>query len=89
MKGGGVASDGGELIFVSHFNTFQPALIASPLRCMLLICLHITSAFTLGLRGSQKVTHDHLCVCVSVCTCVYIEMTVWDVNVVSGLRTRS
>lgn len=44
----------------------------SPLLCVPLICLHITSAFSLGLRGSQKVTHTLPAVCTGL-TCVFIS----------------
>lgn len=52
----------------------------------------LTNHFSLycGPEGkSEGRTHDQLCVYVSVDMCVYIEMTVLDVNVVSGLQSMS
>ncbi len=62
--------------------------LASPL-CASDLLTHHFSLYS-GLEGkSEGHTHDQLCVYACVCMCVYIEMTVWDVNVVSGLQSRS
>lgn len=45
-------------------------------------------SFYTGLEAkSEGQTHDQLCAYASLCTCVYIAMTVWDINVTSGLQS--
>lgn len=70
-----MASEGGSMSPYHTSTLSLPALTAS------LICLHITSACSPGLRGSQKVRHMTSCVCVILCTRVFTAVTVWYVNV--------
>ena len=73
-----------ELIFVSHLNTpvcsdrLSSALYASDL------LKHHFSLYC-GLEArSEDHTHEQLCVYVSLDMCVYIRMTVGDVDVILG-----
>lgn len=64
-----MASEGGELIFVLHFNTLQPPLITS-LLCASDLLTHHFSLYRVLERKSQGRTYYQLCVYVSTCMCV-------------------